>query len=221
MKRKNFLNKSLMAKQIENACFRVDLQDVDWPDGADNTAGVAQYIYGAPVSYFDTIPDVIQPDPTGSGSLSDLVTIKDNYVLKSGKDLIKLYVTLETGKLDSETQGEFDGMSFLNKLEFLIPGSTPTALGFARLAKNGSWIWFVPLIDGQKRVVGHRNYPAKLVSAPHTTGQKSADRKAGTYTFQSAWSGPAPIFTGRIKVSGVGSGADADQDGYQEILYAD
>lgn len=217
--KKNPFNKKSLA--LQHQCKRVDLDDVDHVDGANNTAGIGQYIYYCKESDIDVLPTVVQPDPTQSGSLEDLVTITDNIVMKPGKKFNKIYVTLETGKLDSESQGEIDGVSYLNKLEFLVPGSEDKTLGLQAYAKNASLIFIVPELDGKKRMLGYRAYPAKMISAPGTTGQKAADRKAVTFTFQSAGPIPSPIFKGQIKVSGVGSGYDYDSDGNQEIMYAD
>lgn len=207
--------------QLSQRCNRVDMADLDWADGNDNTAGIGQNIYVAKFSDIETLPDPILNDSTGSGSFADLVTISSNIVMKAAKSFWKIYVTLEKGSLNHESQGEMDGMSFLNKLKFFHPGSKAEVLGFAQWCKNSSLIFIVPELDGAKRILGHNLYPAKMISAPGGTGEKTADLKGTTFEFQSARKGPAPIFTGRVQVSGVGSGADADSDGFQEIFFAD
>jgi len=196
----------------------MDLTDIDHVDGDDNTAGIGMTIKVAKLADIQTLakPDV--DDSTAEGSLEQLVTISGNHVMKAGKSFRDIYVTLETGKLDHESQGEIDGMSFLNKLEFLIPGSKEKSLGFAQWAKNSSLIFLIPEQDGKIRQLGHRLYPAKMISAPGSTGQKSADRKATTFTFQSARKGPAPIFKGSVLLSSPGSTVDQNNDGKQDLF---
>jgi len=197
----------------------IDITDIDYVDGDDNTAGIGLYIMFAKLSDIATLPTPIVDDSTKNGSFANLVTIAGNIVMKTGKVFRKIYVTLETGKLDHESQGDIDGHSFLNKVEFLIPGSKAEALGFAQWAKNSSLIMLVQEQDSTVRMLGHALYPAKMISAPGTTGQKSADRKSTTFTFQSARKGPAPIFTGSVLLSSPGSTVDLNNDGKQDLFF--
>jgi hypothetical protein len=197
----------------------IDLTDIEHEDGDDNTAGIGQHIYVAKAADIETLPEPIQPSSTGTGSLSDLVTITDPIVMKAGKAFRKVYCTLEKGQLDHEGQGEMDGQSFMNKLKFFIPGTKAEALGFAQWAKNSSLIFLVPELDGQIRLLGHKTYPAKAVPGTGSTGAKSADLKGTEFNFQSARKGPAPIFEGVVQVSGVGSEYDADSNNEQDIIY--
>lgn len=198
----------------------IDITDIEHVDGDDNTAGIGMYIMFAKLSDIATLPKPDVDDSTGTGSLESLVTISGNIIMKTGKVFKKIYVTLETGKLDHESQGEIDGMSFLNKVEFLVPGSKALALGLAQWAKNSSLILLIQEQDGTARMLGHSLYPAKMISAPGTTGQKTADRKATTFTFQSARKGPAPIFKGDVILSSPGSTVDLNNDGKQDLFAA-
>ena len=83
------------------------------------------------------------------------------------------------------------------------PIEAANADGFARLAKNGSFYLLYFEQDDTPRLLGHAGYPAKMVSAPGTTGEKTSDRKGRTLTFQSVWSGPAPVFGGKVLVGTV------------------
>jgi hypothetical protein len=107
-------------------------------------------------------------------------------------------------------------MSFKNGLKFLIPGNKANADGFARYAKNGSFYLLYFELDGSPRLLGNPGYPAKMMSAPGTTGEKSADRKGRTFTFQSVWSGPAPIFAGKVQIASKTEGEEPTE---QELVY--
>lgn len=200
----------------------MDLQDINWTDGSDNTGGVQQNIYFARLADIETLPEPIVNDSTASGSFSQLVTINANIVMKAGKTFFKMYCTLETAGIKSDTQGELDGKSFKNELEFFHPGSQAEALGFAQWAKNSSLIFLVPELDGTVRLLGNNAYPAKMESSPFDTGKKTSDRKGGTFKFMSVRKGPAPIFSAQVRLTGgaAGSGTvDANGNAYQDIVF--
>lgn len=200
----------------------MELQDIDWADGSDNTAGIQQNVYYAKLSDIATLPKPIVDDSTGEGALADLVTISSDITMKSGKVFKKLYCTLEAGGLNGEVQGDLDGKSYKNSLKIFHPGSKLEALGFAQYVKNGNMIFLVPEADGQVRILGHAGYPAKLDTGSSNTGEKSTDRKGNEFVFMSVRKGPAPAFTGKVILtgSGVGSGlVDANSNSYQDIVF--
>ncbi|MCA8830173.1 hypothetical protein [Hymenobacter pini] len=174
------------------------LEDIEWAEGQDNTAGIQQTVYFIRKSDVQEFPAL--PKFEGATSLKDLAIVPGDIKLKEGKKAIGFYCTLEKSGATSETQGEMDGMSFKNALKLFHPGNTAEADGFARFAKNGSFYILYADLDGATFMLGHPGYPAKMVAAPGTTGEKTADAKGRTYTFQSVWSGPTPRFTGKVMV---------------------
>lgn len=176
----------------------ISLVDISYNQGSNNTGGVQQEIFWALFSDIAFFPPLIQPDPTGNGAITDLCTINENFIMNSGKRFQSMYVTLEKGRIKSQLQGELDCKSFMNEANFFLPGTSPLALGFATLAKNGSFVFLIPEVDGQLRVLGTKGYPAKLKAADTDTGEKTADPKGTPFTFQSAGSTPSPIYTGQV-----------------------
>ena len=183
----------------------LDFEDIEGTAGQDNSAGIQQNIYLIDHRDVLTHPKFPKIDLKGATAqtLADLVTVPDNIVLANGRKAFRLQCTLEKGAGTSDSQGEMDGMSFKNGLKFQIPGSQANSDGFARYAKNGSFYLVYFELDGTPRLLGNPGYPAKMVSAPGTTGEGSATMKQRTFTFQSVWSGPAPIFTGDVMVDAV------------------
>lgn len=180
----------------------MDTQDLTHLAGSDNTPGIQQTIYYAPLEDIASLPVPDKDDSaSATGTFADLVTITSDIVMKAGKQFHSMYVTLEDGDLKHEGQGEMDSMSFKNSLEFAHPGSKPEILGFAQWVKNNNIVFLVPEVDGQVRLLGSRAYPAKLQSAPGGTGKKSADGKKTTFTFHSSRKGPAPIFKGKVAIT--------------------
>ena len=188
----------------------LDFEDIDGTSGQDNSAGIQQPVYYIDHRDVETHPTF--PKIKDAETLAELVTVSTDLVLKSGKSAKRILVTLEAGALTSESQGEIDGMSFKNAIKFLVAGNTAQGDGFARYAKNGNFYLLTFELDGTARLLGNPGYPAKMISAPGTTGEKSADRKNRTFTFQSVWSGPAPIFTGKVMIAaGETNGAPTEQ----------
>lgn len=174
----------------------IDLEDIVGTAGDDNTAGIQQNIYLVDFNDVETHPTF--PKTEGATTFAQLATVDTDLVLKPTKKAMRLQCTLEKGAATSDSQGEMDGMSFKNGLKFQIPGNKATSDGFARWAKNGSFYLLYFELDGAPRILGHPGYPAKMVSAPGTSGEATSTMKQRTFTFQSVWSGPAPIFTGKL-----------------------
>lgn len=200
----------------------MNLEDIDQTDGADNTAGIGQDIWVAKLADIETLPVPILDDSAGDGSFTDLVTITDNIVMKAGKVFNKIRVTLETSALNGDIQGNMDGKSFKNAISGQLPGNKAQALGFLQWAKNSSLIAIIEELDGQVRLLGHRAYPAKLTAGGASTGAKTTDDRAVKFTLESVRKGPAPVFAGKVVLTGsaAGSGSvDLNQNTYQDIEF--
>jgi hypothetical protein len=179
----------------------INLEDLFGTAGQDNTAGIQQNIYLVDFADVETHPTF--PKIEGATSFEELATVDTDLVLKLTKKAMLIQGTLEKGAATSDSQGEMDGMSYKNALKFQIPGNKAKSDGFARWAKNGSFYLLYFELDGAPRILGHPGYPAKLVSAPGTSGEGTSTMKQRTFTFQSVWSGPAPIFAGKLLVGTV------------------
>jgi hypothetical protein len=192
----------------------LDFEDIDGSSGSDNTAGIQQPVYY--VRHEDVEKHPTFPKIEDGTDLASLATVATDLKLKAGKKMNRINVTLEAGAATSDSQGEIDGMSFKNGLKMLVAGNKANADGFVRYAKNGNFYFIYFELDGAARILGHPGYPAKLASAPGTTGEKTSDRKSRTLTFQSVWSGPAPIFEGKVMIAGANAGEPGTE---QELVY--
>ncbi len=181
------------------------LEDILWVDGKNNTPGLVQSIAFASLAVIQTIPQVTTADPTAAGTFASLVTVPSDIIMKSGKKMFELYLTDETGTVMDEVQGELDGKSFKNTLEFVHPGESEEIRGFAAWAKNSNLIFVVRTKEGKRLLFGNDLSPAKLITAPGTLGKAPADRKQRTFTFKFDASYPTPTFTGKVVVNGSGS----------------
>lgn len=138
----------------------MDYADLTGPDGTeDNMGGTKQLVYFAPVRDFLSI----KKPPASPTTLADKVKITTDHTFNTGKCFQKLYVTLDSGSLDSELQGERDGKSFKNKFKMFYPGSDEEIMGFVAQAKNDRMIYLVPMPDGKVRQVGSEDFHAETL----------------------------------------------------------
>jgi hypothetical protein len=176
--------------------------DIDDPDGSDNMGGIKTTIY-----YTDAANITTWPVPSENPSApEDSVNLSGNFELATGKKWHSVYVTQDTGGVEDMIQGDRDGKSFINKLTFFTPGNKPKLLGLIKQLLNANTVWLVPDAQGQYRVVGSEDFPAKMDEATITTGQTTEDRRGATMTFSNASRHPAGIYTGSVdEYSGSGS----------------
>ena len=170
--------------------------DILWTDGQDNDAGLASELYYAPLADVATFPAVIAV-PT---NFDEKVTVSSDFVMQSGKQFFQIYGTLEKGSVISTLVGERDGKSFENMAKFVHPGNKPYLLGFLEYLKNTNLVFIVKELDGQMRIIGSEDLPAKIDAAESTTGEAVADLKHIEITVKSIGR-IAPVYTGTVPLT--------------------
>ncbi len=173
--------------------------DLTWEDGAKNMGGLQVTGYYAPISHFENIPKLYANPSTPSEEVT-LDSSTTGFTFLIGKNFLKLYMTLETGKIDDEPQGEVDGQSFVHKAEIFYPGTKPEALAFASQINNSNMLFVFLESDGQRRVIGSEAFPARC-KPKTTTGGKTADRKGITLEIWSYGYTTSPIYDGDIPLT--------------------
>lgn len=154
----------------------VDYADIDGPNGTENNmGGTAQVIYFAPVRDILTI----QKPATTPTALDEYVEITTAHVMKTGKKFTKMYVTMDTGEIEDEMQGDRDARSLKSTLKFRTPGQNSDLLGFMTQAKNDRFIVLVPLADGKIRQLGSEQFYAeiagKVMSGKNSSGYRGIE----------------------------------------------
>ena len=179
-------------------------KNVLWGDGIDNPGGTQTIAFYAPLSAFAAggIPKV----PANPTDFATSITIPTEFVFNSQEGFRKIYLTEDTGMVEDEGVGEKDGKSWRNKFKLFHPGSKAAALGFARWINNTGCIFLVKEADGQVRIVGSEQFPAKVDANTITTTETTDGRKGMTMEVSAASITPAPIYTGNI-VESEGSGS--------------
>ncbi len=171
--------------------------DMLWADGEENMAGVKVTCYYALASEIEVWAAL----PASPSTAAEEVTLAGNFRMTSAKYWRKLYVTMQTGEVIDEQQGEVDGQSFAQKATVFYPGTKAEALAFAKNANNSNMVFIFEEVTGNRRVIGSEAIPAR-VKPSFTTGKAYADRKGMTLEIEAHGYTPAPLYDGVIELEG-------------------
>lgn len=139
------------------------------------------------------------PTLDAAADLAEAATIAAAHVPEANLGFLKLQVIPKTGNVESVLAGEDDGKVYNNSFTFSVKGSSATALGLARAAKNKDLIALVKEIGGQIRQIGGKEIPARLSEATATLGGGAHDgRKMITFVISDTQGYPAPIYNAAI-----------------------
>lgn len=170
---------------------------MDWT-GGDNMGGFTSKAYLGIASEITTWP-TLASNPTTD---SQLVTLTGTYACAEGKSFYEIYVTPRTFGGESDSQGEIDGKSFLQKGEFFYPGTKVEALALARKLNNNRGIMIgVDPNTGNRIQFGSEEFP--LFFTPKVMfGKTATDRRGITIEFETDHTHAALIYNGAIPLSG-------------------
>jgi hypothetical protein len=174
-----------------------NFDDLVWPDGSDNIGGTQVMHFYAPVVDFLNLPAITASPST----LAEMVTISTDITFKPARKFLKIYSTMDTGRVLDKLVGEFDGKSFEHAFEFFFPGTIAEALAIVTKFANSNMVFVAAEANGQKRIIGSRKFPAKLSVADVDTGAKTSERKGIKLKVESRGTTPAPIYTGVITLT--------------------
>ena len=157
----------------------MNYEDLTGPSGqADNTGGLTQRLWYAPIADFLSIKK-----PTASPTTAaDLVTIATAHTFKTGKCFNVMYITQDKGKYDADAQGDTDGKSFKQKVSSFYPGNEASAHGIAAMVKNDQFIVIVENPDGTMNQIGTELMPSNCT--PKYIGGSNAQ---GTRGYEFEW----------------------------------
>lgn len=170
--------------------------DIIQADGEENMGGFGMVGYLALRSHIDSYPtEGAQTD------LDSLVKLDGNYAMKTDRKFMTLEFVPETIKLTPESQGEHvGGQSFKIKGEAFIAGTKAVQRGFARLLNNSYGILILNQDDGTRLNLGTYQRPVKF-KVSTDEGQKAADKKGISITFESDSFVPGYQYDGTIILS--------------------
>lgn len=169
---------------------------IDWT-GGDNMGGFTSKAYLGIASEISTWPTLAASPTTDE----QLVTLTGTYACAEGKSFYEIYVTPRTFGGESDSQGEIDGKSFLQKGEFFYPGTKVEALALVRKLNNNRGIIIgVDPNTGNRLQFGSEDFP--LFFTPKVMfGKTATDRRGITIEFETDHTHAALIYNGAIPLS--------------------
>lgn len=169
-----------------------ELNNLEGPQGEDNTPGLRGYILTALETDFTTISKA----PKTGINPGDTAIISADHVFKPTKGWTKQYITLASNNLKATAVGERDGRGKKITFEGFHPGNKAAALEFDRVVKNLGLIMLVPDADGTYLQVGAEGLPVEL-SADYDSGKLDSGRRGFTIKGE-AYSNGLYIYSGAI-----------------------
>jgi hypothetical protein len=156
----------------------IGFSNLTWPSGSENMGGYKNRLLFIPASAVTVVPEL----PTEPVASDDLVTAAGAFTFKEAGDKpIFIYATKNTVSYNSENQGEVDGQSFLQTLEWMHPGSSAEAGAFARKVNNTPGYLIYEDAKGIQYMVGQSGMPCSIKPA-FAGGASPTDRKGTTFT---------------------------------------
>ena len=162
---------------------------LNWCQGKPQYSGIRSRLYFTARANIVQWPQ-IQKD--ANGRLLSAVYDGD-FVLAADADWLYMDILSEKSQLTSEPQGEFPGQSQLNKLVAVHPGVEADATAAAAWFNNNETVFLVEDVEGNFRVVGHKDYPIK-VTVTQDLGQGPTGSTSTTVTVEAVDDVPAPFY---------------------------
>lgn len=156
----------------------IGFSNLTWPSGSENMGGYKNRLLFIPADSVTAVPEL----PPEAIATEDLVTAAGAFTYKDTADKpIYIYATKGTVSYSSENQGETDGQSFLQNLEFMHPGSSAEVGAFARKVNNTPGYLIYEDLKGVQYMVGQSGLPCSIKPS-FAGGAAAADRKGTTFT---------------------------------------
>lgn len=162
-------------------------------EGVNNKPGLKEIGYFGVKSEIDAFPAL----PSTPDTTAREVTLSGSFTMLADKYFKKIFSTEGNAKVEGESQGEMDNETYLVKASFYFPGTKEEALAFAKLARLYDLVFIFVERDGERRVVGNRDYRTK-VKVSDTTGDENTSKKGIMVEIETTDVGPAPLYNGVI-----------------------
>jgi hypothetical protein len=155
------------------------MNDLLFVQGKDNLAGLVGEIYICPTEDILTVPAL--------GAAAVPVTAAADIVCKTGKKFSRLYITDETGKVESKPIGERDGIGSETIITGRYPKIGAALAAFKRQSQNTPVVIIFRGADGKLYLLGvtqlditstvlSLTIPAYFLNGDSSTGEKRSDQ---------------------------------------------
>ena len=190
----------------------VDLyENVEYCQGSSSLPGIRPHMYLIRRSNIVSFPKVQGDD---AASLEDVAVIKQSFVLAEGKKFVKIDLVEGESEPTCENQGNEGAKSFLNRVNFVLPGTQKKVTGLISKLNNDDVVILYPQRDGAIRVIGNEMFRVQL-ELGQNAGRSVTDSSQSTVNASVSDINPAPFYEGTIVTE------DGNIDGKTDTLISD
>ncbi len=175
----------------------IPLENIDFCPTDEVAAGVSEVgVFAAAVSDFATID---KPADLKTGTtLESVATIAAAHTFNTNRGFHKLYISPDSGMVETAQVGEKGNISFQNSFSGAFQGTGAKTAGWLRKYKNTPMIFVIKEKNGNIKQIGSELSPAYLSEAAGSSGQAPGDAKRTTIKISDTQNYPAPEYTGAI-----------------------
>lgn len=186
-------------------------EDVQYCQGSASLPGIRPHMYMVRRVNILTFPKV-QGD--AATKIEDFAVIKDNFVLAEGVKFVKIDLVEGESEPSCNNQGNEGAKSFLNKVEFVLPGTQKKVSGTISKMNNDDVIFLYPQRDGAIRVIGNEMFRVQL-ELGQSGGKQVTDSSQSTVTASVSDINVAPFYEGTFQTE------DGTIDGKTDTIVSD
>lgn len=186
-------------------------EDVQYCQGSASLPGIRPHMYMVRRVNILTFPKV-QGD--AATKIEDFAVIKDNFVLAEGVKFVKIDLVEGESEPTCNNQGNEGAKSFLNKVEFVLPGTQKKVSGTISKMNNDDVIFLYPQRDGAIRVIGNEMFRVQL-ELGQSGGKQVTDSSQSTITASVSDINVAPFYEGTFETE------DGTIDGKTDTIVSD
>jgi len=174
----------------------VDLyENVEYCQGSASLPGIRPHMYLIRRANILTFPKVLGDT---AESLEEVAVIKDNFVLAEGAKFVKIDLVEGESEPTCENQGAEGAKSFLNRVNFVLPGTQKKVTGLISKLNNDDVVILYPQRDGAIRVIGNDMFRVQL-ELGQNAGRAVTDSSQSTVNASVSDVNPAPFYEGKFE----------------------
>lgn len=174
-------------------CGEILLKNLKNCPGRINLPGIRPDVFVVPKT------DIVKW-PTYPTFGKDKATYQGDFVLRADKVWTILQVVSNKSVVTSESQGEPESQSILNKVTLKYSGTDQDATEFAAIANASDLVYLVRTRAGEFRVIGNE-MSNTITKASQALGGSATDEASTTLEVEVTDIMPAPFYTGKIETS--------------------
>lgn len=178
------------------------MSNLDFKMGKVNPSGILPIAYCIAKRNITSWPTIVDDPEEADATLEKMVNYEGDFVLAAGAVWTKIYSTQGKGKITSESQGELDGKSYINKATLSFPEIDNAARGYAKMVVNDDYVYIVPAPGKKYHVIGHPDFRSSSIPA-FDSGDAATSAHGLTINVECTDTTPLPCYKGEIVFEGT------------------